>query len=645
MASRWALAFWASLSLSVQGASGEVCQVSTSYSGGSYRWPVANPAMAAPAQLQFDYPTFKDPVKGEFTGTSIYIPMPQNYGGSLVLAKAKTSADTAAEQETYRLTAIELRKPGQVPEGIGQVLSHIFEMALIHEQVGGGYRATVVIPFSSSGQSFYDVLAPIVLGAKMPTEQGQQESMLLSSAQPLMLSRVFEGATFLNFWTRLPTNCPELSANSRQFMRTTTLNLGQDTFSALLETLVHAPAAPPIQSPAVSWLMTSCPLNGQCTNIAAQTLTEQLTSAKESQSIAVAELRERKGLMDKAYDNLVSKTEGALELAVSARADLKSADSILDSAARYANQIEVWYNQSNGAVWDSNAPGMHVTGDSTGPIMLAGMSSSSTLGAAKAHLLDCTAYRMSPVDIDTWHALDPGAIDAGLREPLLFATSESTKQPRWNVSIDEALYMRLVPVEDLTLPSVKLGGSQRRVSHIELHVPGQHAVNGHVAPAELQLLHEAEKGQPIAGVALPLEVAGSDISNSWIEALLKAQPTFGQEVEAEGVSMTELHSALSRQSVEGYFHYDGTLTSPPCSATQWFVLEEPALMSQRQLEALQLALGFSAGVPDRQRFRASLVSRGGQHLVSQLGVEKMLLGHTKRLTRSRLRNSHVQIKM
>lgn len=625
------------------------CQNAQATGSRSYRWPVANPALVAPVKLQFDYPIYSNPLEAEFTGEVLALPTPVEYLGGFSIITSSGTGSNSTEQ--YVLRRIELRKPGKVPEGIGQVLPHVMEVALVHEQVGGPHWANVIVPFTVSAESTYDMLFPLVFGATMPMDMGQREPMLLSGAQELNLNAGFGNCTFHHQWTTLPTDCIGKTVTARQFMRSKTLNIGFETYNLLMTTLANAPDFPPLQSAPITWIIDTCPAGGTCTVSEIPNLVTLLSEARTLQSQAVAELRERKALMDQAYNNLINGTGDAAELykiAVSARADLATAHSEMQSVAHYTSELEGWSNQSQGANWDADAP--QVTPAPAAAAVASTTAVPSATGAGASLLSqastpsDCSALQLSPVDIDMAQVVDPGTISPELREPLAFMWDRTLPDAPLRVAVQQGrLRARAAPDSHSSpLGAIVVGGRERKISYAELRVPGEHAVNGQAGVAELQLVHSPPSGAAWPAVALSLRFQVGRQDNPWVEALLQRGRFFSaSEVDVQGAQVGEVHALLAQGSMERYFRYDGTLTSPPCVSTQWFVVEEPGVLTQRQLTALfQLLTPAAPPAPKKggasaflvtaagalgqevpvRRFRATLVAFGTPRLVSKVSA-------------------------
>jgi carbonic anhydrase len=110
------------------------------------------------------------------------------------------------------------------------------------------------------------------------------------------------------------------------------------------------------------------------------------------------------------------------------------------------------------------------------------------------------------------------------------------------------------------------------------HAPSEHRVNGKSYEMELHLVHKSAIGE--------LAVIGVFIkrgrTHPTLDRLLDQAPR-----EASGkVSNQEIliDPNLLLPTARVYFHYQGSLTTPPCSeGVRWFVLKEPQEASAEQI--------------------------------------------------------------
>jgi carbonic anhydrase len=124
------------------------------------------------------------------------------------------------------------------------------------------------------------------------------------------------------------------------------------------------------------------------------------------------------------------------------------------------------------------------------------------------------------------------------------------------------------------------------LTHIEVHHPAEHLLDGTSFPLELQLHHHSEDGKRAAVVVLVKEGAAS----SWLQPVAAALPALGERREVQA----KINAAVlvSRK----FFYYTGSLTTPPCTeGVLWLVGATPIEMSAEQIAA------FARVLPDNHR--------------------------------------------
>jgi len=568
----------------------------------------------------------------------IALEMPSIFEGGFILNASSAVGGSGDEFETeaYVLRRIEIRKPGRNPPGRGQVLPHVLEAALVHQQVNGPHWANVVVGFDvlPAADPELDVLTPLVAGQpELPSTHGDRRPLLMRDE--LDLNVIFYNATFLSFWSELPTTCGASTpdVNARFLMRSAVLPIASNTFNSLLLALQSVPDSPPVDSPAVAWHMQACASGSTCTRHSAPDSQAELTQAETLQSQAVMELRERRQLLDVALNELENGTAstGAYRTAVSARDDLRSAEAELSSVRRRVDLLTEQTAVVSSAAWDSHRPQTNATSTPDEDSATANSTAFlSAIGRLSVDTDNCNALQRSPVDIKTDKAMDPSLISQGLSEPIQFKPASlatvgggvaagEASPPTWHVANLGSSLRVSVPAgaSKSALGAIVVNGIARDVAYMDVHAPSEHTVDGQPSALELQLFHDPHDDMPFVAVALRFRITTED--NPWLAPLVAALPLVHQQAETVGKPLAELHSAISEGPTAKYYRYDGTLTSPPCHAAQWYVLEDMGHISVQQLAHVKAALATQRAEP-KKRFEANFVVIGMQRLISQIGV-------------------------
>lgn len=136
---------------------------------------------------------------------------------------------------------------------------------------------------------------------------------------------------------------------------------------------------------------------------------------------------------------------------------------------------------------------------------------------------------------------------------------------------------------------MEVGGRKYSLQQLHFHTPSEHAVNGKTAEMELHLVHKSDDGHmAVVGVMMK---AGA--GNRPLGALWKIMPTkIDHEVYADG-RMLNAKDLLPKG--HAYYHYRGSLTTPPCSeGVNWFVMRDSVTLSRRAIAKFHSVVGENA---------------------------------------------------
>ena len=132
--------------------------------------------------------------------------------------------------------------------------------------------------------------------------------------------------------------------------------------------------------------------------------------------------------------------------------------------------------------------------------------------------------------------------------------------------------------------AIVAGGHRYELAGVHYHSPGEHLLDGESFAAELHLVHQDDSGS-LAVVGL-LFRAGAP--NTLVQTLLDAAP-------ATGVTVALEQGPAAAQFIPaglGYYGYDGSLTTPPCTeGVRWIVMQDVGTVSPEQVERLQALTG------------------------------------------------------
>lgn len=98
-------------------------------------------------------------------------------------------------------------------------------------------------------------------------------------------------------------------------------------------------------------------------------------------------------------------------------------------------------------------------------------------------------------------------------------------------------------------------------------------------------------------------------------------PAVGEELRLEGLTHMSIGDAFETQLSSGYFHYEGSSTTPPCvENVHWYIARKPAAVSRRIIDNLR-----NVFPPDAQRPLQALNGRQVMMDMVQTGPQEFAL--------------------
>ncbi|MCZ6712124.1 MAG: carbonic anhydrase family protein, partial [Gammaproteobacteria bacterium] len=126
-----------------------------------------------------------------------------------------------------------------------------------------------------------------------------------------------------------------------------------------------------------------------------------------------------------------------------------------------------------------------------------------------------------------------------------------------------------------------VGDDTYALLQFHFHAPSEHTVEGDHFPMEIHFVHRAENGA-LAVIGVFVEEGAQ---NSVI-APITEQLTHLTDNAATVEIPAGLADAIFPSGSSGFYHYDGSLTTPPCSeGLKWYVSKTPTLLSKDQIAA------------------------------------------------------------
>jgi len=130
--------------------------------------------------------------------------------------------------------------------------------------------------------------------------------------------------------------------------------------------------------------------------------------------------------------------------------------------------------------------------------------------------------------------------------------------------------------------NLEIGGASYPLVQFHLHSLSEHTLNGAHMPMEVHLVHKDASGH-VAVIGIMI-VEGAQ--NPAYEAILAHMPA--EEGESQMISGTAVDAGDLLPADQSYYHYNGSLTTPPCTeGVRWFVMAAPVELSTAQIAAFQ----------------------------------------------------------
>ncbi len=138
-----------------------------------------------------------------------------------------------------------------------------------------------------------------------------------------------------------------------------------------------------------------------------------------------------------------------------------------------------------------------------------------------------------------------------------------------------------IQINSKTGETLSVGDKTYALVQFHFHAPSEHTVDGEHFPMEMHFVHQAQdRALAVVGVLIEEGAQNPGIAPLW-----------AQLAEAPGTETTVQMPADFADHVfvgeaTGIYHYDGSLTTPPCSeGVSWYVRKTPTQLSKEQIAA------------------------------------------------------------
>ncbi|HEO65674.1 MAG TPA: carbonic anhydrase family protein, partial [Spirochaetes bacterium] len=131
-------------------------------------------------------------------------------------------------------------------------------------------------------------------------------------------------------------------------------------------------------------------------------------------------------------------------------------------------------------------------------------------------------------------------------------------------------------------------GKKFNLLQFHFHSPSEHRINGRRYAMELHFVHRNSIGQlAVLGVLLKRGKENPSLNKLW--------DNIPYELNEEKVVGINIEAADFLPYNGSYYHYMGSLTTPPCSeGVRWYILKSPIEVSQNQIKKFTNLIRFNA---------------------------------------------------
>ena len=138
-----------------------------------------------------------------------------------------------------------------------------------------------------------------------------------------------------------------------------------------------------------------------------------------------------------------------------------------------------------------------------------------------------------------------------------------------------------IQINSSTGETMTVGDEIYALVQFHFHAPSEHTVDGEHFPMEMHFVHQADDGAlAVVGVLINEGAENPGITPLW--AHLPESPGAETTIEVPA-GFAEF---IFPEAGNGFYHYDGSLTTPPCSeGVKWYVRKTPTQLSKDQIAA------------------------------------------------------------
>lgn len=158
------------------------------------------------------------------------------------------------------------------------------------------------------------------------------------------------------------------------------------------------------------------------------------------------------------------------------------------------------------------------------------------------------------------------------------------------------------------------------LAQFHFHNPSEHMIKGHAAEMELHLVHKNEKGGlAVIGVMLNEEGKKENtvLQPIWNKIAKKYAGHGNHDDKHDNHDGPKIDLPNVLPKGRDFFHYAGSLTTPPCSeGVRWFVLKEAVSISSAQVQKYNKTFGGPTNRPVQPLHEREIIEGSGHSPVA-----------------------------
>lgn len=200
------------------------------------------------------------------------------------------------------------------------------------------------------------------------------------------------------------------------------------------------------------------------------------------------------------------------------------------------------------------------------------------------------SYKGTHSGPSAWSELDPAFKECSLgkaQSPINIEKTEKADLPTLQFNYSHSAAPTLINnghTVQVNLPAgntLKVGDNTYELLQFHFHTPSEESINGKKFPMVAHFVHKNANGQ--LGVVGLLIQQGK--TNPAFTPIFEHTPRAGEKITVENLTV-DLDDMLP--SKLGYYSFEGSLTTPPCSeGVNWMVVKQPITLGKEQIKAFK----------------------------------------------------------